>query len=202
MNDKNINEESFSDLRLGMEALKNNLTSGSLISDKEIRRAMRTESIWLNRLVLIEFITLPVVALGLFAWALYSGMSIWLMIVFVVFAIPDTFLDVRTLAISKKWIQNETLLSLSKKLIRQKIERQRQTIISTSLMVPWAIWFVYEYLKHNGSFIPDDVFIGVWAILSGFLILISVCVIVVVYKKAQRTNDIMIKSVNSFVEED
>ena len=183
-----------------MKALKDRLPKNGLINDNEIRRAMRSRSLWLARVVVAEFILLPLMLLFLFGVAYSSGMSIWLMVVFALFAIPDAVLDLRTLSISKRWIQDEPLLGLSKKLARQKVERQRQTVISSALVLPWIIWFSYEYLKHNAPFVREDTFMWVWGIMSALWIVIGIIVVVYIYKKAQRTNEDMIQQIRSYEE--
>lgn len=99
-------------------------------------------------------------------------------------------------------IQDGTLVDLSKKLLQQKMERQRQTIVSTSLLVPWLIWFVYEYLKHDAPFIPAEKFVLVWGVMSAIFVVTSLCIIRILYKKAQRTNDELINEIKSFDEDE
>ena len=202
MNSNNQQQDSLSELRSGMEALKSSLSAGGLITDPEIRHAMRAKSAWLNRVVIGEIITLPIIVFFLFAMSHFTGMNIWLAILFLIAALPDVILDIRTLGISKKWIQDETLISLTRKLIRQKKERQVQTIISTSLCMPWLCWFAYDYLKRNSAFIPDESFFTVWIIMSAICIVTSLCIIILIYKKAQKTNDEMISRLNTFTEDE
>lgn len=101
-NSNDISNDALSELRAGMEALKSSLPPAGLIDERKIRQAMRTKSMWLSRVVIAEFITLPLLALFLFSLAALTGMSVWLMAVFVVLATPDALLDIRTFAISKK----------------------------------------------------------------------------------------------------
>ncbi len=196
MSNNNIPQDTLSNLRAGMEALKNHLPSSGLISDREIRQAMRLKSIWMNHVVIGEFLTLPIVTIILTTMALATGMNLWLIVVFAIVAFADTFLDLRTFAVSKHWIQEETLVGLSRRLISQKKERRRQTIVSTSLMMPWVIWFVYEYLKHCAPSLSEEMFKWVMGIMSGGILLVAIGVILLVYRKAQRTNDEMIRSLS------
>lgn len=185
-----------------MEALKSSLPTAGLIDEGKIRQAMRTKSVWLSRVVMAELVTLPILALFLFSLAISTGMSVWLMVVFVVLATLDAVLDIRTFAISKKLIQDGTPAELSKKLLQQKMERQRQTIVSTLLLVPWLIWFVYEYLKHDAPFIPGEKFVLVWGVVSAVFVATSLCIIRILYEKAQNTNDELINEIKSFDEDE
>ncbi len=200
MNKYRTQEDSFAELRAGMDALKSSLPASGLISDSEMRRAMRKKSLWLNRVVIGELIILPLIVVFLFRLAYVMDMNLWLVVTFVVCALPDAVLDFRTLAVSKKWIQDDTLVELSRKLIRQKKERQYQTIISTSLMVPWLIWCVYEFLKGSIDYFPMDAFLWTWGGMSVFCLIVSLCIIISIYRKAQRTNNEMIASLREFVE--
>lgn len=76
-----------------MEALKSSLPTAGLIDEGKIRQAMRTKSVWLSRVVMAELVTLPILALFLFSLAISTGMSVWLMVVFVVLATLDAVLD-------------------------------------------------------------------------------------------------------------
>ncbi|MCM1067037.1 MAG: hypothetical protein NC418_05620 [Muribaculaceae bacterium] len=198
--DKNT-PDTLSDLRSGMEALRNNLSPASLIPDSALRQAMRVKSTWLNQFVVVEFILVPVLTIVFLALWHYTGISIWLAVTFFLAASVDTVLDLRTMAISKKWIQEETIVGLCQKLIRQKKERRNQTIISTTVMLPWVLWFTYEYMRHAVNYIPDESFALVCGITSVIGLATGLCVICVIYIKAQRTNDEMISRLKSFGEE-
>lgn len=202
MKNSNIQVDPFSELRECLKSLKGSLTPG-IITDTEIRRAMKSRSSWLSKVVLFEFIILPLEILFLFGVAYSTGMSIWIPITLVVFGIPDTILDIRTFSISRKWIQNDTIHTLIQKLIRQKKERQYQTIIVSIFVFPWLIWFIYEYIKCDSllkTVIPENNLGLVWGITSVVALLVAVIIIVVLYRKAQRTNDEMIKQLGSFYE--
>jgi hypothetical protein len=202
MKNNNIQGDSLSELREGLKSLKGSLNSG-VISDREIRQAMKSKSSWLGKVVVSEFIVLPLIILFLFGMAHSTGMSIWLPITFAVCAIPDAVLDIRTLAISKKWIQSDTIHTLIQKLIRQKKERQYQTIIGSVLVCPWVIWFIYEYIKCDSmmkTIISSDSFGWVWGIISVVALLVAESIIVIIYRKAQATNLEMIKQLGSFDE--
>lgn len=198
MNDNNTLHDGLADIRGGMQALKDNLPDGGLISEDEIRRSMRRKSAWLNRVVTGEFILLPFLIGGGAMLVHTIGINPWLVITFAIIAIIDALLDMRTFAISKKWILDDTLLDLSRKLVRQKLERQRQTVVSTLLMIPWGIWSIYEFLLHSPIPTAEGGFYVTWAIFSGFSIGISLVIIVLIYSRAQRTNTELLRQLNSY----
>lgn len=201
MNNENISKDSFKELSAGMDALKGSLSQSSLISEQEIKKAMHTKSAWMRKFVKGEFVAIAIFALFFVGVFYTTGMSIWLLITFIICAGTDSVLDMHTLAVSKKWIQDESPASLCKKLAQQKITRKRQTIIMGLLVVPWIIWFMYEYLKHAAPGVPEDKFMLLWGIMTAVSLIIAAIVIVIIYKKAQRTNDDMISQLGSFLEE-
>lgn len=191
----------LSEIRSGMQALKDSLPSTGLISDAALRQAMRKKSNWLSRVVVAEIIALPIISLLFLGMAILTGMNIWCIIVVIALAVPDVILDTRTFSVSKQWIQDESLLSLSKKLARQKVERQYQTIIGTVLAIPWLSWFCYEFLKHCAPFINPEEFLINWIVITGVALLVALTVIIIVYKKAQHTNDEMLRALRAFESE-
>lgn len=197
MNKNDIPNDTLSALKKGMATLTESLPSEGLISEKEIRKAMQTKSAWLNKMVITECFTMPICALVFLGIFHATGMSMWLLATFVFFATLDTILDFRTLKISKKWILNDSMLELSEKLCKQKKERMWQTIIATSLVVPWIIWFVYEWLRHAipGVTIPEEQFLWIWGIVSGVWLIVAFVIILYIYRRAQRINSEMIRQI-------
>lgn len=183
--------DSLEGLRKGMSSLKNSLPKEGLIGDDLIRQAVRSKSAWLNKVLWAEIITLPVSVLILAAATAGTGMNPWCLIVILVFAIPDLLLDTRTLAVSKKWIQELPLVELARKLRRQKEERKWQTIIEAPFALAWMVWFAYEFLKRQ-SVIPEDMFYPVWGITSAIMTVAATIIVAIVYVKAQRINDEML----------
>lgn len=198
MTDQNLQQNPLDELRVGMSALKKSLYGHRLISDESIRKAMCSKSRWLNNLVIAEFIALPLLCIFLIFISLSTGMNIWVMIAFLLMALADTLLDVRTLRISRKWIQEETLLGLAQKLVKKKIERKRQTIISSLLLLPFIVWFTYEIIKHFTHFGSHPNFYLIWVCVSLFWIIIAAGIILFIYRKAQSTNTSMLKKLHTF----
>ena len=199
MNNNDISNDSLLALKKGINTLKDSLPADGLICDREIRKAMQSKSSWLSKVMITELITLPICTLALFGVSHAIGMSIWPMVTFAFFAALDTIFDFRTFKIPQKWILNDSLIELSKKLYQQKKERMRQTIVSTSLLVPWVIWFVYEWLRHDPLMDTNsnEEFMITWGITSGIWLIIAFIIIRAIYKKAQRTNDEMIRQLGT-----
>lgn len=201
MNNNYKDEATFPELKAGMETLKDCLPVDGIISEQNLRIAMRGKSRWLNRFVIFEIIGMPISILILLGMAVFLHMNIWCIIVLGIAAIPSIILDTRTVGVSQKWIQEESLVDLYKNLCRQKIERKRQTLIETPLALAWIAWFSYEYLKGMNSRmheIPDDLFTTVWIIVTVIYSLIGSIVVLIIYKKAQNINNEMIKKIVAF----
>lgn len=197
MNNSNINNDALAELRYGMTTLKNSLPQSGLIDERQIRQAMNSRSRWLKNFVWAEIIVLAIATLILLAATVAFHMSPWCVIVLIILAVPDIILDTRTVPVSKKWIQEEPLVTLLKKLTRQKVERQWQTLIEMPLAIGWLVWFLYEYLKHQPA-IPADMFVWVWGITAGVSVIATTLIVWYIYRKIQRINDEMIERLKDF----
>lgn len=202
MNNNNTPADSLSELRQGMSALKNSLPKQGIVSDSEIRKSMESKSSFLNKIFIAELIVFPIAIIILLAAALATGMNVWCVLALLIIGIPDIILDARTLRVSKKWIYEESLVELSRKLVRQKKERQYQTIIGLLLGVPWGLWFIYEYTSRFFSEIPQAGFNIVWGATSIVFLVATLIIVALLYVKAQRINDQMIANINSFTDEE
>ena len=76
MNNNDISGDSLSALKKGMNTLKESIPSDGLISDKEIRRAMQSKSAWLSKVMITEYITLPICVLALFGAVSYTHLTL------------------------------------------------------------------------------------------------------------------------------
>ncbi|MEE0978078.1 MAG: hypothetical protein UH625_01575 [Muribaculaceae bacterium] len=207
MNDNQIYSDSLSDLKAGMKALKDCLPQGGVITDREIRDAMQKKSLWLKKFVWGEIITFPLCILLLLGIGAYMHMNLWCIYALIIVGIPDIILDFRTIIVPQKWIQEDSMVELSRKLAAQKLWRKRQTVWESPLVVAWEAWFMYEYLRHlenlipgSGLRIPDEYFYWVWGMLSVAVMCIVAGIVIYIYRKAQHINDNIIRSIDSFAE--
>ena len=193
--------ESLDELRAAMQTLRKSFPESPIVSDTALRKAMRSKSLWMKQMVISEFIILPIMTAVFVALSVLTGVSIWVAVSFAIFGTVDAILDIRTLAISKDWIQNDSIVELSRHLIRQKKERRTQTIIATALMVVWILWFLYEFMSHCAVNVPEESFALVYAVNASVAILVSLIVICIIYFKAQSTNDSLLRQLDSFIGE-
>lgn len=199
-NNNDIEKDSLLEMRSEMETFKNSLPASGLISESDIRRLVLKKSGWLSRFVYGEIISLPIIFLIMFGFAVYCGVNIWCVEVILLGCIVDVILDVRTMRVSKEWVENETVVGLIMRLTRQKKLRKRQLLIETPFIVIWVVWFIYEILKPLGVEVDNPTFLIVWGIMSVVILAVAYVIIMIIYKKAQSTNDAMIKELDSLTD--
>lgn len=207
MSNDHIYSDLLFELKEGMMALKKNLPQTGAIADSEIRAAMQKKSVWLRNFVWSEIIGLPLAILILLGTAAYMHMNLWCIYALIIVGLPSLILDYRTIMVPQKWIQEDSLVELSRNLAKQKLWRKRQTLWEVPLAVIWCTWFMYEYLRHldslapgSGIGIPEEYFYWVWGILSVAMICLVGGIVVYIYRKAQRINDEMIRNIDSFAD--
>ena len=90
------------------------------------------------------------------------------------------------------------MMQLKANLIRQKKYRMIQTVAESVVTFLWLCWYVYS-IKSVLS--PDDELDNIlkYSIFGGSFVggIISVFVIIWIYKKAQKTNNDLIDSIDS-----
>lgn len=202
MKNDNVSPESLSalhdELKSGLKTLKGCIPQG-VIEDREIKLAMKKKSSWLRKLLWAEMVIGPVAVLILLAPAVSTGMNLLCIYLLMVGIAIDLAVDFRTLIVPEKWIEEYTPLELAKKLVKQKLERQWQVAVEVPPMLAWLVWFVYEYYsKTLLPMISEEVFTYVWVTVSIFMAILAVVITIVLYKKAQRINDEMIRQLKSF----
>lgn len=205
MNDNHIYTDSLSELKEGMKTLKDNLPISGAITDKEIRTAMQRKSTWLKKFVWSEIIGFPLAILILLGVAAYMHMNLWCIYALMIVGMPSLILDCRTMVVPQKWIQEDSLVELSRKLAKQKLWRKRQMLWEAPLAAAWCAWFMYEYLRNldslapgSGMRIPEEYFYWVWGILTAAMLCVVAGVVIFIYRKAQLINDEIIRNIDSF----
>lgn len=175
-------------LKEEMAALKRNLDKEQIINDKLMRTVMKQRASWLNTLVKAEFITLPFIWLILAAFSVGLHVSLWYANIFIILAVVDAAFDCRTLRIPPKIFSTYSMTEMRKFLIKQKRERAIQTWVSAPLAIIWILLFT------NAMKVGDLGAFGLHIGLIGGIIgvIIAIPVIIIIYKKAQNTNDSII----------
>ena len=185
-------------MRNDVKELKRLLANSIITNEKVLRKAMNAKSGWLDRLVKVEIFSLPLTALIFMAFSAAVGASIWPIAVFIVIGGISTWLDWYTLRIAPASILDMPMMQLKANLIRQKKYRMIQTVAESVVTFLWLCWYVYS-IKSVLS--PDDELDNIlkYSIFGGSFVggIISVFVIIWIYKKAQKTNNDLIDSIDS-----
>lgn len=186
-------------LREQMDALKKSLDNSRIVSRKLLLTVMKQKSGWLNHLVASEFIFIPLATLFFAGMAKAAGISIWFALAFFVFGMADAVTDILTVRIPQRDFVRLDLLSLRRKLLKQKKMRYLQMIIMLPLSLAWGAWFLHDYLNSllvtadgESSGIPS------WfntTMIIVFIVAASV-ISLLLYRKMQRTNDSLIECIN------
>lgn len=185
-------------LRQQVMELKDELNKSRITTQSVIRKAMRSQSSWLDNLVKIEVVSIPVlgIIMGLFSFLL--GASLWPVIVFVIMSVISTWLDWHTLRIASSHILTMPMSQLKESLIRQKRYRMIQTVAESPVAIGWLFWYILSLKKSLHA--TDDISEGFYyGALGGGLVgtVVALIVIIIIYKKAQKTNNELIETIDS-----
>ncbi|MDE6423064.1 MAG: hypothetical protein K2K95_06555, partial [Muribaculaceae bacterium] len=185
-------------LRSEVNELKRLLANSRITNEKVLRKAMNAKSGWLDRLVKLEIFSLPLITLIFMAFSAAVGASMWPIAAIIVIGGISTWLDWYTLRIAPASILDMPMMQLKANLIRQKKYRMIQTVAESVVTFLWLCWYVYS-IKSVLS--PDDELDNIlkYSIFGGSFVggIISVFVIIWIYKKAQNTNNDLIDSIDS-----
>lgn len=175
-------------LKEEMAALKRNLDKEQIINDKLMRTVMKQRASWLNTFVKMEFISMPFIWLVFAAFSAYVHISIWYANTFLIIGVLDAAFDCRTLRIPPKIFSTYTMMEMRQFLIRQKKERFIHVCIATPLAAVWILLFGNAALNQGTD---DPAALG--GIIGGIIgLIIAIPIVIVLYKKAQKTNDSII----------
>lgn len=182
-------------MREQMAAMKRSLDKSTIINHELLTKVLRQRSSWLRNTVIMEIILTPLLSL-IFYWTHFQvGISVWFAISFFILSGIDTAFDWKTLRIPGSLFSQLDTITLRKKLIKQKIDRKRQFLVSLPLAAIWAVCFCYEYLRHGILKYTelDPATNAILLTIAVSLCALGVIIAVVVYRRAQRTNDTLLK---------
>lgn len=190
-------------LKAQITMLREELTRSRIVNDKIMRQAMRERSSWLNTFVKLEAISTPLFGL-IFIGVLYLfRVSIWPGIVFIIIGFISTWVDSYTFGITSNNILTMPLLKLKEKLATQKRQRLIQLIVEMPLTILWLLWFA---LTLNSGLNPDKPitkYINIGGSVGLLVGLIAgIIVVIVIYTKAQDTNNELIYTIDRTPQED
>ncbi len=174
-------------LKEEMAALKRSLDKEQIINDKLMRTVMKQRVSWLNTFVKLELISLPFIYLFFAGACVIFKISQWYALTFLIFAAIDAIMDLRTFRISPKIFSTCSMMEVRKRLIKQKKERFIQTCISAPLAIIWLMLFAMAVFSKPQD--PAGYAGMVGGIIGG---IIGGIVVIILYRKAQKTNDTII----------
>lgn len=194
-------------MRAELASIKQKLDTQQIINKELMRKIMRKNASWLNKLVVGEFILLPFVYLMIAAICAGFGVSQWIATIFLVLAVFDTIADWYTIRIPAPMFGEATIMELKKFLVKQKKWQIIQLCISVPLTILWVIAFIMAifYSKPDiFSFaepLPEEMKIVpvVGGVIGGIVGLIIVCVI---YIKIRSTNNKLLEDIADLEKED
>lgn len=185
-------------LRQQMDSIKKSLEESKIVNRKLMVTVMKQKSSWLNNYVMLEVIALPLLFLLLWGECVALGVPVWFSIVFIIGAVIDVIVDFKTTRIPPSDFARLDMLSLRRKLTRQKRQRYIQLIVSLPLALAWGAWFVYEC---NKSIMGDEYIDGsmaFWINIGIVAVTVIACIVVVlaIYKKMNSVNDDIIGTID------
>lgn len=185
--------EELETMRLQLAELKRQLDTQQILNNELLRKIMRRKASWLNKFVLIEFISLPISYILFAALSAAANVSQWYAFIFLIFGTLDTICDCRTVRIPPRKFSEASLIQLRAFLVRQKRERMIQLVISAPLTLIWLLAYGYALFGQFTSTIPaDDSLIrqasAIGLIGGGIGAVCGVIVVIILYRKIERTN--------------
>ncbi len=180
-------------LKQEMAALKSALDKEQIVNDRLFRTVMRQRASWLNNFVTWEFILLPFLYLLFVGVCAYFHVSQWYAFSFLIIAILDAVADLRTFRISPKVFSTSTMLDVRRLLIKQKKERFIHICIGLPLAIVWLILLLNAIL-HASHPMAEDHTLNIGGFIGGIVGgVIGGIVVLIIYRKAQRTNDTLLQ---------
>lgn len=173
-----------------MAALKRSLDKEQIVNDKLLRTVMRQKTSWMNTFVKFEFIALPFTYLIFAVACAFFRISQWYALSFLILGVIDTVMDLRTFRISPKIFSTYSMMEVRQLLIRQKKERFIHLCVSAPLAIIWLVLFSMAVFSE-----PQDT-VGYAGMVGGIIGgVIGGVVVLILYRKAQKTNDFIIDEI-------
>ncbi len=183
-------------LKEEMAALKLSLDKEQIVNDKLMRTVMRQKVSWMNTFVKLEFIAIPFTYLIFAVACAFFHVSQWYALSFLIIGVLDAATDLRTFRISPKIFSTYSMMEVRALLIKQKKERFIHMCISLPLALIWLVLFASAVLANDQRLI-DHSPVGYAGIIGGLIGgLIGGAVVLVLYRKAQKTNDYIIDGIS------
>lgn len=187
------------EMRRQLAAVKEALDREQIANRQLLKRVMSSKASMLNRVVLWELIALPFIVVILLANCAFYDATTWVAWVFMIMAGIDIALDFKTLRVPVRDVNEMPTLELRRKLLRQRKQRNVQTIVMLILVVPWVFWAYVEWFKpmdYIGAIKSGDP--GVWSIIAmlGLLLAVGILFALWLLRKINRVSDSMVAELN------
>lgn len=194
-------------MRAELASIKQKLDTQQIINKDLMRKIMRKNASWLNKLVVVEFIALPFVYLMIAGICAVFGVSQWIATIFLVFAIIDTIADWYTIRIPAPMFGEATILDLKRFLAKQKKWQIIQLCLSVPLTIIWVIAFIMAIFSSKPDIfsfaepLPEEMKMAsvIGGVIGGIIGAIVVCVI---YLKIRSTNKKLLEDISDLEKED
>ena len=179
-------------LKEEMAALTRTLDKEQIINDKLMRTVMRQRASWLNTFVLVEFIMLPLLYIIFAVACALFGISQWYAFAFVILVLADSIVDLRTFRINPKIFSTCSMMEVRKILIKQKKERFIHLCVALPLAIIWLLLFAVAVFNDGKDSSLN--YVSLWGGCIGGLI--GSIVVIIIYRKAQKTNDTIVDDIS------
>lgn len=190
----------FNELQMQMKELKESLKAAPIINKENLHKIIEKETRWMSKTFRQEVISLPFLLLIILATVLMSKMSIWVFITCCIGIAIDVYMDYRTMLISRNDIETLDLVSLRKKIEKQKKERFWQFVIAIPFCLAWAVWFFYGFFNwlfdFQLMFNQMAIIITIIAFIIFAVLTTSVCI--KLYKKMGATNNEILEEIENY----
>ncbi len=169
-----------------MELLKQSLSDSRIANQHLLKKVVSQKISSLNRIVWAEVIINPILILLIASFCAAKGISLWFPGIFMIASIIDIIIDFKTMRIPLKEIAGHSLISIRKKLLKQKRQRKIQNMVMAPLALIWIFCLFFEILK---PFDLTGVNLTIAWIMCGIVLLVTAVVIVWLNRKLDETTE-------------
>lgn len=200
MESTNINPgpDELLQLREGLNALVEKLSTQRIISEKLLRQVMAGDGSWNNRFFKFEiFLMIPFCVLLFVAAGYFLGVS-WFFVGFTcVMFVIDAIWDSQIIRLPRSAYATMPLVELQKKVLSQIRGRKIQLIVEMPLLFLWTMWFAYELVVRDNIFSDLPFWLMFIPTLLGFGA--GALVVVKIYKKLDENSRSVLERLESFL---
>ena len=185
-------------LKEEMASLRRNLDKEQIVNDKLLRTVMRQKASWLNTFVKVEILTMPLIYLIFVVICAGFRISQWYAFAFLIMGLIDSLVDLRTFRISPKIFSTCSMLEVRNILKRQKRERFIHLCVALPAAIIWLMLLSHAILNATMPNAEDHALnIGgaIGGVIGG---VIGAILVIIIFRKAQKTNDVIIEDTGEF----